>query len=617
MADCDAKTRTGGSCKIPAVEGEKYCHVHLRQRRNRKLAVFSTLLSVILIVMGFVADVTGIVSFFGDESPQPVSTPTISIPTATPDEILILITDFKQMGTKSYDVSGRIYEALKRDIGGGRFPHVSIRRIPVSFSIVDGVPNSTVLGTLAHDYNARVIIWGFYDDAGFSPAFNLGRAMPLSLEPEKTEKRRWEVHTVDYPIAQLLGIAPESGDGVSPIMGPQNRLAEYPAEEKVQAYIREALPKQMTFLSARILSFLLEEPHDLEALDLAVEVGEEITALDFLANADYWRKLLAQAYLDRIRLKGDSQDLNQAMVGFNRAIELDSTDALTFYNRGVTYGYLGNLERAIQDYTKAVDLDPDFASAYLNRGNAYYNTGDLHQAILDLTKAIEIDPEHVGAYVIRGAVYYSSGDLERAIRDFTKAIELDPSQADAYNNRGEAYRRAGDLERAIKDYTEAVKIDPGLIVSYRNRGVAYFTYGDLEQAIRDFTKTIELDPNNALNYYYRANAFYKLDNLNQALLDYTKAIELDPEFSAAFFDRGIVYAESGDLDRSIQDFSRAIESDPENALAYFNRGIAYGKLGDYIPAIADLEKYLELDPSASNREMVFDIIEQLRSEVEE
>jgi tetratricopeptide (TPR) repeat protein len=132
----------------------------------------------------------------------------------------------------------------------------------------------------------------------------------------------------------------------------------------------------------------------------------------------------------------------QSVEDFTRAIMSGKlgADALavTFNNRGVAYGELGDYDRAILDYNEALGLRPDDATSIRNlrvghvkRGIAEANLGEVDAAIADFTKAIELDPSHYLAYLRRGQVLADSGQHELAIPDLEKAQTLAPGEEQA------------------------------------------------------------------------------------------------------------------------------------------------------------------------------------------
>ena len=68
MGQCQSTNKKGTPCEIPTKEGEIYCHVHRNRNFIDKLVKFfkqSTLILALSVICGIVANVTGILGFFG------------------------------------------------------------------------------------------------------------------------------------------------------------------------------------------------------------------------------------------------------------------------------------------------------------------------------------------------------------------------------------------------------------------------------------------------------------------------------------------------------------------------------------------------------------------------
>jgi tetratricopeptide (TPR) repeat protein len=77
-------------------------------------------------------------------------------------------------------------------------------------------------------------------------------------------------------------------------------------------------------------------------------------------------------------------------------LEEDIEDA---YNiKGYALGKLKKYKEAIVCYNKAIEINPGYADAYNNKGNALYNLKKYKEAIVCYNKAIKIDPGHTEAY---------------------------------------------------------------------------------------------------------------------------------------------------------------------------------------------------------------------------
>jgi len=92
---------------------------------------------------------------------------------------------------------------------------------------------------------------------------------------------------------------------------------------------------------------------------------------------------------------------------------------------------MNKFEEAILDYDRAIDLKPDFAQAYNNRGNAYSMQGNNARAIEDYDKALKLVPNYASAYQNRAVAHEALGNKAEAIRDYRAALRLDASLEDS------------------------------------------------------------------------------------------------------------------------------------------------------------------------------------------
>ena len=84
----------------------------------------------------------------------------------------------------------------------------------------------------------------------------------------------------------------------------------------------------------------------------------------------------------------------------------------------------GKFREAIMDFNKVIELDPNQAKAYQYRGVAKAKYGDFAGAIIDYDKAIEKDSNNTDSYSSRGIAKARLGNLTGAIVDFDVALEL-------------------------------------------------------------------------------------------------------------------------------------------------------------------------------------------------
>jgi tetratricopeptide (TPR) repeat protein len=102
------------------------------------------------------------------------------------------------------------------------------------------------------------------------------------------------------------------------------------------------------------------------------------------------------------------------------------SDTKFYINEGINYRKQGKIKQAILYFNKAIDLSPNSAIAYYHRANILDETGELEQSIYDYTKSIEIDANLSMAYASRGIAYYATGKLQQALSDFEQYLSLSP-----------------------------------------------------------------------------------------------------------------------------------------------------------------------------------------------
>ncbi|MHB8862744.1 MAG: tetratricopeptide repeat protein [Pirellulaceae bacterium] len=128
--------------------------------------------------------------------------------------------------------------------------------------------------------------------------------------------------------------------------------------------------------------------------------------------------------IDAIRIAAKHRErakYHEALVYYNRAIELSPKNEAAYIDRGLTYSRLGRHREALADLDKAIELNPMNAKAYNNRGFIRMMSESFQQAIVDFNRAIALRPDYGVAYYNRGVAHRKLGDRAKADRDFAKA----------------------------------------------------------------------------------------------------------------------------------------------------------------------------------------------------
>ena len=112
--------------------------------------------------------------------------------------------------------------------------------------------------------------------------------------------------------------------------------------------------------------------------------------------------------------------------------------ATDYYNRGIALARdQGKYREALLDFNKAIELNREYVQAYIDRGNVYNKLQNWQQANDNYSTAITLKPRHAKAHYNRGLTYYHLGEPEAALKDFQRSSILFQEQGDNTN-----YQRA-------------------------------------------------------------------------------------------------------------------------------------------------------------------------------
>ena len=191
-----------------------------------------------------------------------------------------------------------------------------------------------------------------------------------------------------------------------------------------------------------------------------------------------------------------------AIEYFDRVIEIDSTFAIAYYYKGLSYKkgtYADIHPEVVSNFEKAIQLDTiqNFWEAYFYLARLAQFTDTSFYNLYD--KAIFFNPNNSDIYFQRGNYYYwKKMDYKKGVADYENALQLDSKNVDALSGLGfYYYTQKKDLSKALDFYNRAIKLkqnDTGLLF---NRAQILCKLDKKTKLKRDLNKLTELT-----EYYY-------------------------------------------------------------------------------------------------------------------
>jgi tetratricopeptide (TPR) repeat protein len=187
-----------------------------------------------------------------------------------------------------------------------------------------------------------------------------------------------------------------------------------------------------------------------EMAQIAIELGPE----DPVAR---------QAMAVVLEVQGYYED---AIEQYQLALEQNPPNVVELYI-GLAYNQyaVGNIPEAILTFQRAIDIDPNSADAYDGLGFMYFLIGEYPDAADNLTQAVELDPQMIRAKAHLGAAQFRQNDYVAAIEQLETAVDqygqVSETNAPYFIMLGLAYyRQSQDCNRAAPLFNDVLALIP-------------------------------------------------------------------------------------------------------------------------------------------------------------
>jgi tetratricopeptide (TPR) repeat protein len=157
-----------------------------------------------------------------------------------------------------------------------------------------------------------------------------------------------------------------------------------------------------------------------------------------------------------------------AVMNFDRAVELAPDVADYYNNRGAAYFDLEYFDRALADYTRALDINPNLPVTVTNRGNALMRIGMIKKACAVYREAVRLGPDYPEAHLGLSYCQLKLGNLEEGWKEFEwrwKSGQLPPRGLPYPVWEGQRAKSTDDVlliygEQGMGDVLQFVRLAP-------------------------------------------------------------------------------------------------------------------------------------------------------------
>ncbi|WP_277556210.1 ATP-binding protein [Halobaculum limi] len=316
--------------------------------------------------------------------------------------------------------------------------------------------------------------------------------------------------------------------------------------------------------------------------NLTVPAGESRAIVEFspderekfyqnLSNATRFRcdvEWMDQGFVSQVRFvdEGESQSerLEDRLNTLGNKLEYLGYDILLeeevqYYAEAVEASESSNLEAAIQLYEEALEINSSFARAWANKGLMHQNIGETGEALNCYDEALELRPSWAQVLKQKGIILVDEERPEEALSLLEQATDENSGDWNSWHNKGRALMNLGRFEDAVDSFERAKKLNSESPIPVYAEALCHLNLGDFNRAIPHFETLLEdrdqdhssFPPMSEVNHNY-AIALSEVGEYEEALEYYQKVVEEQPGNNQAWYNKAMAEMELGKGEEAIE-----------------------------------------------------------------
>ena len=294
--------------------------------------------------------------------------------------------------------------------------------------------------------------------------------------------------------------------------------------------------------------------------------------------------------------------VTEAIQLLTDSIAMDSSDAHLYVSRAKAYFANEQVGQAMVDINKALQLDPNNIDTYLLLADVYYALGDQDNIASTLNRAVEINSLDARPLVKLAELNLLQQNFNLAIGYVDKALGLSSYNPRAYFVKGMCYMAAKqDTVNALKNFQLASEQDasfydpveqisriyavqqPPYAMDYLRKAQQQFpdypttryelalylqSHGEPEEALLHYDTLLMERPDNYIVLFNKGYVNYVYLEDNKAALDYfNQALAVKPDYLDAKYNKGRVLEQMGDYSQAMEIYKEVLKDRPDYKLA--------------------------------------------------
>lgn len=287
---------------------------------------------------------------------------------------------------------------------------------------------------------------------------------------------------------------------------------------------------------------------------------------------------------------------DSALVYYNRACALDSTNGLPYYSRANLYLAQGDTtayEREVYEAIVQNGLDNDTKLELLKTYTRDMFRDSTQRPRIErlFDTLISQQPHDNDVRDMYSGYFMVTEQYARAAEQMAYTLDLDPSNEDRWRTLIGLYMQSDNYDRAVEAGHQAIHYFPDNSMLYMLTGSSAAQAKQYDEALRCLNRAYELggesdDSFRALVLCSIGDTYSLMEKPDSAMTYYNRTLELDPQNYLAMNNLAYFLAcRDIDLDRAESLAGEAVRAEPENATALDTYAWVFFKKKEYAKAL--------------------------------
>ena len=313
-----------------------------------------------------------------------------------------------------------------------------------------------------------------------------------------------------------------------------------------------------------------------------------------------WRSLLssqpnnAEAYAHLGLLEARQARYKEAIILYQKALNLNPKMPSLRLNLGLAYFKAGNLPAAIQTFEPLLKSEPKSSPEALRlvtlMGLAHYGMGEYAAAVPYLKQATAADPGNLPFRLSLAQSCLRTKQYQCVLDVYREILTLNAESAEADMLAGEAYDELKNDAGAIAEFQAAVKADPKMPDVQFGYGYLLWRVLKFDEAEKAFRSELANNPEHPLALAYLGDTEIRLHRSGEAVPYLEHAVRIQPSIAIAHVDLGVIYEGQGRKDDAVRELKTAETLSPDDPSIHWRLGRFYQSMDRKEEANAEFDK---------------------------